>query len=152
MAKKVDFILNEPLEFSINGGKQEEQALVLHAPNAGSASTKEHARKLKVLGFEAFRKAQAIAEVSGVKKPEEKKDEKPEENIELLDLFYWAGVDIHELCQTMGALAPSVVKIGESGYPFKQSHWDSLDMEDQERLTGVYLQSFLMRSGSSTQK
>lgn len=153
--KIVEFTLNQPLKYSKDGEKHEEQILHLIAPNFGSPLVKKNARLLKSLGFAAFMKAQKISGELPKPTPEEleeaKKAKDSEEKTNIFELFYVAGVETDPLCEAMAALAPAVVKIGGE-HEFKRTHWDSLDMEEQERLTGVYLESFLMLSGSSTQK
>lgn len=146
--KIVEFTLSQPLKYSKDGEKHEEQVLQLMAPNFGSPLVKKNARHLKSLGFAAFLKAQKIA--SELPKPSaEDTARKSDDKANIFELFYIAGVETDALCEAMAALATAVVKVGE-GHEFKRTHWDSLDMEEQERLTGVYLESFLMRSGSST--
>jgi len=150
MHKEVEVTLLSPLKYSKDGEKAEEQVLVLRSPSlAVSQITRKHARKLKALGGEAlFKLGQTL------KKPEGTSQEASEDSTNsdgnILDAFAFAGIDVSDMCDVMRELAPSVVTIGDK-VPFKQAHWDSLDMEDQEKIVGLYIQNFSLRSVLSSQ-
>lgn len=147
MEKSVEFVLKKPLEYSKDGSKHQEQMLILSAPTFGSTQTKKNARKLKQLGSAALMK---VAErfPSDPKKKADLKDE-PTEKTNIFEVFYMADVDVQPMIDVFGDLAQNVVKIGGQ-HDFKQKHWDDLGMDEQERLTGEYLENFLMPSVSSS--
>lgn len=141
--KEVSFILKEPLKYSKGGDFHEEQVLTLRAPSMGSALTKKNARELKRLALAAIVEVRNKFKGEKPDPNEEKKKPEEEDKVKLIDLFYYGNIDVNGLCEAMAALAPAVVKIG-TDIEFMKTHWERLSMEEQERLTGEYIESFLI--------
>lgn len=144
MAKSVDFILSEPMKYSVDGDFKEESVLTMTAPHFGSPTVKKNARALKQLAMSALMKASKVAkEINGDGKAADESKGESEPGA-LFQAFYLAEVDLNPIVDAMRALSPAVITIGGS-HKFKESNWDSLGMDDQEKLTGYYIESFLMR-------
>lgn len=147
-----EFVLSAPLKYSKGGEKHEEQILTLKAPNLVPSDTcRKAARRLKALGGKAMmdltRSAKDMFDENTKAEAQAKAKEGEEEDSDISIAFAFAGIDMSDMCGAMRDLSPFVISIGQE--PFKHTHWDSLDMDDQEKIVGVYVQTFLLVSGSS---
>lgn len=142
MSKTVDFILSSPLKYSVDGDFKEESAISMSAPHFGTALVKKNARVLKQLAMKALMEAGKAAK--GLDTGEQKDEKKESEPGALFQAFFMSDVDVNPIIDAMKALAPAVITIG-NGHKFKEANWDSMSMDDQESVTGIYIESFLMR-------
>jgi len=147
MHKEIEVVLKTPLKYTKNGEKAEEQIMVLRAPTLqASQITRKHARKLKALvgsaliGMRAMSRANELTADEKAASPEQ---EKAVTDATMVDAMWLAGIDVSDMCDVMGQLAPSVVTIGDQG-SFKETHWAALDMGDQEKILGKYLENFIL--------